>query len=83
MARVVETPIYWTIRDVAEAAQWGLSTMFRRLAAGDVGPMPVRCGRSTRFLREEVLEWLEQGAEGGRLLNRTEWQARRREQSVN
>jgi excisionase family DNA binding protein len=53
-----------TAREVAELLRVSVSTLERLTRAGD-GPPSVKFGRSRRWLRRDVDQWLEDHREGG------------------
>jgi predicted DNA-binding transcriptional regulator AlpA len=53
-----------TVKDVVKFAQVGRSFVYQEVAAGRF-PKPLKLGRSVRWLKSEVLEWVE-----GKALNR-------------
>ena len=61
---VKQESVLLTVKDVVRSAQVGRSFVYQEVAAGRF-PKPVKLGRSVRWLKSEVLAWVE-----GKALNR-------------
>lgn len=55
-----EDAVLITAAEAARLCGLGRSTWWRLHSSGQV-PMPVKVGRATRWLRSEVLRWIEAG----------------------
>jgi len=64
-------PLLWSAKTLAAALSIGVRTLWRLDAMGRT-PRAVRLGRSKRWQRQEILEWIEAGCP-----DRREWEARR------
>jgi excisionase family DNA binding protein len=61
----VQNPMTLRPKEVAELLGIGQRSLFRYLKAGELPP-PIRLGRSLRWSRQAVLEWLDaRSKEGG------------------
>lgn len=65
------TEVLWTAAEVRACLKRSKAAFDRDLAAGRV-PEPMRIGRSLRWARREVLEWISAGMPSGE-----EWAARK------
>jgi prophage regulatory protein len=61
---IKQESVLLTVKDVVKFAQVGRSFVYQEVAAGRF-PKPVKLGRSVRWLKSEVLAWVE-----GKALNR-------------
>jgi excisionase family DNA binding protein len=52
--------ILWTAKQVAEALQVSTRTLWRMLASGQLIE-PLKIGRSVRWRKQELLEWIAKG----------------------
>jgi predicted DNA-binding transcriptional regulator AlpA len=50
------------------------STLFALKRTGRFGPRAIRIGRAVRYVRSEIVAWLEAGADLGTLPNRAKWE---------
>jgi len=64
-------PLLWNAKTLAAALSIGERTLWRLDAMGKV-PRAVRLGKSKRWKRQEILEWIEMGCP-----DRREWEVRR------
>lgn len=57
---------------IAALLNVGVSTFDRMKAAGKIGPASLQCG-GLKWVRREVLSWLENRDRNGELLNSADW----------
>ncbi len=57
-------PLLVKIDDAARMLGMSKTAFKTHLAAGRIGPMPIRFGRSVRFSVAELADWCAQGCEG-------------------
>ena len=65
-------PALINARDVARTLSIGVRHLYQMLAAGLVGPQPIRLGRSIRWRSDEINDWVRAGCP-----SRAKWEAKR------
>jgi excisionase family DNA binding protein len=67
------TPLLISVKQVAQLLSVSRQTVYNLHQTGTLGPLPVKLGRATRYNRNEIEDWINQGAN----ISRRVWQARR------